>query len=303
MRLRPLVALAATLAAVGCADAETTRPVVRDPLAPYPATGVTRDIALSVKPVKWEVGVGAVYDGLGYDGQIPGPLIEVNAGDRVRVTLDNQDDAPHSVHTHVVKFASASDGTAESVVAPGETKTVEWDAVYAGSFPYHDHADEAEGIALGLFGMLVVHAPDEEKANEQIVVLADFEPKQYDQLPGVADPDSGVISDAGVYHGGHQYMHTINGRAYEDGVPPFHGKVGQRTRWRVVSIGQEFHTWHVHGHRWLGADNRPTDNVDLGPGMYTTFEFIEDNPGDWLVHCHVPTHMEGGMMATYAVEP
>ena len=42
--------------------------------------------------------------------------------------------------------------------------------------------------------------------------------------------------------------------------------------------------------------------VLLGPGMYTTFEFVEDKAGEWLVHCHVPNHMEGGMMARYIVE-
>ena len=46
-----------------------------------------------------------------------------------------------------------------------------------------------------------------------------------------------------------------------------------------------------------------TDNVQLGPGMYTTFEFLEDNPGKWPVHCHVPSHMEGGMIADYVVTP
>lgn len=97
-------------------------------------------------------------------------------------------------------------------------------------------------------------------------------------------------------------MHTINGKAYEDGVPPFRAKVGDLVRWRVVSIGQEFHTWHIHGHRWLAADGTVTDNVALGPGMYTTFEFNEDAAGSWLVHCHVPAHLEGGMMARYIVE-
>jgi manganese oxidase len=59
----------------------------------------------------------------------------------------------------------------------------------------------------------------------------------------------------------------------------------------------------IHGHRWVDASGQITDNVQLGPGMYTTFEFQEDNPGTWLVHCHVPDHMEGGMRAEYVVSP
>ncbi|MEO7331372.1 MAG: multicopper oxidase domain-containing protein [Minicystis sp.] len=300
---RSIPLLLAALACAGCSESEESKAVERDPLAPYPATGVTKTIDLSVKDTLWEVGPGAVYQAVAYNGQIPGPPIEVNAGDHVTIHLTNKASKPYSIHTHVVKFTKGNDGTDDDVVQPGKSKDYEWDAVFAGTFPYHDHANEAEGIKLGLFGMLIVHAPDELPANEHLVVLSDFDPMEYKTLPGVADPVTGEFPDAGTYRGGHEYMHTINGKAYEDAVPPFTGKVGDLSRWRVVSIGQEFHTWHIHGHRWLDASKQLTDNVELGPGLYTTFEFHEDNPGDWLVHCHVPNHMEGGMMARYIVSP
>ncbi len=293
---RSLLLLFAAAALTGCSGK-------RDPLEPYPATGVTREINFTVEEILWEVGPGAIYKGLGYNGQIPGPPIDVDAGDHVVIRLTNNTSEPHSIHTHVVKFSSDNDGTHDSVVPPGETKTVEWDAVFAGTFPYHDHGEEAHGVTLGLFGALIVRAPDEKPANEHIVVLADFDQGEYQSLPGVADPVTGEFPDAGTYHGGHQYMHTINGKGYEDAIPPFKGKVGDLQRWRVVSIGREFHTWHIHGHRWLDASGALTDNVQLGPGTYTTFEFEEDNPGDWLVHCHVPDHMEGGMITQYVVSP
>jgi manganese oxidase len=294
--------LAGVLLFAGAACAPVA-PLERDPLEPYPSTGVTREFDLTVKDVLWEVGPAAIYKATAYNGQVPGPPIEVNAGDHVVIHLKNETKKPHSIHTHVVKFTQENDGTEDSIVPAGETGTVEWDAVFAGSFPYHDHADEAQGITLGLFGMLIVHAPDEEPASEHMVVLADLDQTNFKSLPGVADPETGEFPEGGTYHGGHQYMHTINGKGYEDAVPPFEGKVGELSRWRVISLGGEFHTWHIHGHRWLSGAGELTDNVDLGPGMYTTFEFEEDNPGDWLVHCHVPTHMEGGMMARYTVSP
>ncbi len=34
-----------------------------------------------------------------------------------------------------------------------------------------------------------------------------------------------------------------------ESIPPFTGKVGELSRWRVISIGSEAHTWHIHGHR------------------------------------------------------
>lgn len=288
----------------GCDSSAGGRPegAFQNTGGPYPTTGVTKEFHFTIEEnVKWEVGPGAIYAGIAYDGQIPGPPIEVTAGDHVVIRLTNTASKPHSIHTHVTEFTYENDGVDE-LTDPGATRTYEWDPVFAGTFPYHDHGDEVEGLVRGLFGAVIVHAPDELKATEELVVLADFDQSSYDQLPGIADPVTGLFPEGGTYRGGHEYMHTINGRAYEDAIPPFRAKLGDLVRWRVVSVGQEFHTWHVHGHRWVGADGAFTDNVILGPGMYTTFEFVEDSPGDWLVHCHVPAHMEGGMLTRYIVE-
>ena len=272
----------------------------------YPRTGKTKTFELTVSPFDWEVAPGAIYNAIGYNHAIPGPPIEVDAGDHIVIHLKNEAKEPHSVHTHVVRYTSANDGVTTGVAKPGETITVEWDAVFAGTFPYHDHAmslNEGDGISAGLFGALIVHAPDEPKAaHENVVLLSDFDTSRYKQLPGVGTGDAGP-SDVGEYRGGHQYMHTINGHAYEEWSPHFQAKVGDLVRWRVISIGQEFHTFHVHGHRWLDASGALTDNINLGPGTYATFDWNEDVVGDWLYHCHVPTHMEGGMVGLYSVAP
>jgi FtsP/CotA-like multicopper oxidase with cupredoxin domain len=292
------------LGTFGCSDdieAKAGPTPARDLLKPFPLTGKTKSFDLVVAETEWEVGVGAIFNALTYNGKMPGPVIEVNAGDKVVLRVTNKTSASRSVHTHISEFDQANDGSGESVAKPGETRTFTWDALYAGTFPYHDHGDDTEGgIARGLAGAVVVHAPDEEPANEHIVVLQDLDTSFYKQLPGVADPKTGVISEEGTYRGGHQYMHVFNGKAYMDGIPPFKGKVGERQRWRIVSIGKEFHTFHIHGNRWI-SQGELTDNIQLGPGMYSTFEFIAEAPGHWMVHCHVPDHMEGGMMASFLV--
>jgi FtsP/CotA-like multicopper oxidase with cupredoxin domain len=297
------IAIAAICAGQGCSNEAPAAPA--SPTAKeYPLTGVTKTFDLTVSEFDWEVAPGAIYDAIGYNGAIPGPQIEVNAGDHVVIHLTNKDSSPHSVHTHVVRFPSGSDGVTNGVAQPGQTVTVEWDAVFAGTFPYHDHAGtmgESEGVTAGLFGALVVHAPDEKPAQQlNVVLLSDFDLTRYKLLPGVGMGDAGP-SPIGEYRGGHQYMHTINGRAYEEWSPHFRAKIGERVRWGVISIGREFHTFHVHGHRWTGADGVLTDNINLGPGTYSTFDWIEDNEGDWLYHCHVPDHMGGGMMGLYSV--
>ena len=308
MNPRARVGMAAALVFVVTACSSKTPspapPAVNATAREYPATGVTKTIELTITEFDWSVAPGAIYQAIGYNAAIPGPTIDVTAGDHVVIKLTNKATAPHSVHTHVVRFPNGSDGVTNGVANAGQTVTVEWDAVFAGTFPYHDHAGaegETDGVSAGLFGALVVHAPDEPKAaQENVVLLSDFDLARYKQLPGVGKGDAGP-SDAGVYHGGHQYMHTINGHAYEEWTPHFQAKLKDLVRWRVISIGQEFHTFHVHGHRWVGADGVLTDNVILGPGSYTTFDWTEDNLGDWLYHCHVPAHMEGGMVGLYTV--
>jgi FtsP/CotA-like multicopper oxidase with cupredoxin domain len=43
------------------------------------------------------------------------------------------------------------------------------------------------------------------------------------------------------------------------------------------------------------------DSQILGPSTTLTVEYTEDNPGDWLYHCHVTDHMSGGMVGWYKV--
>jgi FtsP/CotA-like multicopper oxidase with cupredoxin domain len=33
----------------------------------------------------------------------------------------------------------------------------------------------------------------------------------------------------------------------------------------------------------------------------TSFDFVADNPGKWLYHCHVTDHMMGGMVGLYVI--
>jgi FtsP/CotA-like multicopper oxidase with cupredoxin domain len=267
----------------------------------YPPTGRTVTVALTARDVEWEVGPGAIYNAWTYNGTLPGPAIEATAGDDVVIQLTNPTTHPVSIHTHLADFDAANDGAdPPSIARPGESITVRWRLRYAGVVPYHDHSSEA-GARRGLIGAVVVHAPDEPRANEHVVVLSDLDQASFRQLPGVADPRTGVIPDAGTYRGEHQYMHVINGRAYDDAVPAFRGRVGELNRWRVVSIGVEAHTWHLHGQRWLETGGAITDNILLAPGMYNTFDMMPERPGSWMAHCHFPNHMEGGMIARFDV--
>ena len=216
---------------------------------------------------------------------IPGPLIRARVGDRILIHFKNMDTlrhAPHSMHFHGVHYAPSSDGAylpgfsgPDADVLPGHTYTYTLNAGddSAGVWPYHDHSQSMQAsIEGGMYGMLSIlgrhdRAPDRE-----------FE---------VAFVPWG------------KFM-TIDGRAYIGNTPVFHAKVGELVQWDVMALGSDFHTFHVHGHRWE-ADGVSRDTQTVGPAESFRIRWLEDAPGTWLYHCHVEDHMMHGMIGIYRV--
>lgn len=86
----------------------------------------------------------------------------------------------------------------------------------------------------------------------------------------------------------------------------------QRGRSYVLSLVNDtrwHHPIHLHGHafRVLRRNGRPTplrewqDTVLLAPDERAEIAFVADNPGDWMLHCHILEHQSGGMMAVVRV--
>lgn len=62
------------------------------------------------------------------------------------------------------------------------------------------------------------------------------------------------------------------------------------------------HAMHLHGHhfRLLDASGQPgpwRDTVLVAPGETRQVALVADNPGDWLLHCHMLGHAAAGMMS------
>lgn len=69
------------------------------------------------------------------------------------------------------------------------------------------------------------------------------------------------------------------------------------------------HPMHIHGQRFLvlSTNGVKSDNlVWKDTTLIQTGDRVEllvqmDNPGDWVIHCHIPEHMEAGMMSEFKV--
>ena len=94
---------------------------------------------------------------------------------------------------------------------------------------------------------------------------------------------------------------TLDGRAFVGNSPVFRSRVGDVVQWDVMAMGSEHHTFHVHGHRWVARDGRDVDTQTVGPAETFAIRWREEDPGTWLYHCHVESHMAAGMIGTYHV--
>jgi FtsP/CotA-like multicopper oxidase with cupredoxin domain len=86
----------------------------------------------------------------------------------------------------------------------------------------------------------------------------------------------------------------------------------QRNRSYVLTLHNDtawYHPIHLHGHsfRVISRNSRPTprrewqDTVLIPPRERAEIAFVADNPGDWMIHCHILEHQESGMMGVFRV--
>jgi len=220
---------------------------------------------------------------------IPGPLLHMRVGDTLLVHFKNMDTLlhnPHSMHFHGVHYRPSSDGAylpgfsgKDADVKPGQTWTYR---LFAGNdskgvWPYHDHSQSMEdSIAGGMFGMLSILGRHEQAPDREFEVV--FSP------------------------GTKGSFWTIDDRAFVGNTPVFTSRVGQLVQWDVMAMGSDFHTFHVHGHRWIGPGGIPRDTQTVGPAESFRIRWREHDPGTWLYHCHVETHMMAGMIGIYQVK-
>lgn len=106
-------------------------------------------------------------------------------------------------------------------------------------------------------------------------------------------------------------MWTINGVAAmgHDLKPMITLRRGSTALLAIKNETAWYHPMHMHGHsfRVVAQNGKPTkyrewrDTVLIAPRESADVAFVADNPGDWMIHCHVLDHQEGGMMAVIRV--
>ena len=241
-------------------------------LAPYTTSGGVKVFHLTMTAVNWEVSAGHLMEAYTFNGIVPGPVIRINEGDRVRMVVKNDLPISTGVHWHGMILPNEQDGIpglTQNSIDPGQTYTYNWTAVATGTHWYHSHSSGSD-IGRGLYGAL-----------EVVPKNGDF---KYDRDYRL------VIGDTNLGF-------VINGKSYPY-TAPLAARVGERVRIRLVGAGDLSHPFHLHGMTFdvVAQDGIPIkqpqtmDTVLVSAGQ--TFDLIATPtmPGRWLLHCHIFAH-------------
>ncbi|MES2015069.1 MAG: copper oxidase [Pseudomonadota bacterium] len=256
-----------------------------------------KEFHLVAEPVVREIAPGMKARLWGYNGQSPGPTIEVVEGDRVRMFVTNKLPEHTSIHWHGQRLPNGMDGVTgltQPGIEPGKTFVYEFVARRAGTFMYHPHADEMTQMAMGMMGFWVTHPKDHNfmRVERDFCFLL----SSYDIDPGSATPKVNTMTDFNLW--------TFNSRAFP-GIDPMVVAQGDRVRIRVGNLTMTNHPIHMHGHEFVvtGTDGGtvpptarwPEVSVDIGVGQMRALEFTATEAGDWAFHCHKSHHTMNAM--------
>ncbi|MGD9724336.1 MAG: DUF4396 domain-containing protein [Pirellulales bacterium] len=262
--------------------------------------------ALDTSVIRWTILPGITVDAYAFNGQVPGPMIRVREGDQVRIDVTNRLPETTTVHWHGLILPNVMDGPAHITQEPIENGGVyhyEFKVKQSGTYFYHSHDHIDRQQTLGLYGALLidplVRDASVEADHEYTLLLQEWLLRE------------GLTYPAMPMDGGMPNYFTINGRAFP-ATDTIAMRVGETLKVRFVGSSSGFiHPMHIHGGPFQvvavdGQTLRPearymADTINVGPGQRFDVIWKAENPGKWLIHCHIAHHttnnnveMQGG---------
>ncbi|MGI8708807.1 MAG: multicopper oxidase domain-containing protein [Actinomycetota bacterium] len=260
------------------------------PLEPTIEADGTKVFELTADEIKWEIEPGVFKEGMAYNGQIPGPTIGADLGDKVRIVLENGlDNEPTSLHLHGMTLPNDMDGVpgiTQDAILPGDSFNYEFTVRNTGSNMYHSHFMADTQVPKGLLGAFIVADPKDPKVDLDTTMVLNDGPLGF----------------------------TINGKSFPATAPIVASK-GELVRIRYMNEGLQIHPMHLHGipQEVVAKDGHVLDHpymadtVMVAPGERYDVLVKASEVGAWAFHCHILTHAEGaegmfGMVTAMVVE-
>jgi FtsP/CotA-like multicopper oxidase with cupredoxin domain len=280
-----------------------TKGVPNRPLAPTVLPDGTKEFRVTAKVVDWEVEPDKVVKAWAFgptgapdeDYSVPGPLLKVDVGDRVRFVFRNELPQSSGVHFHGMELPNSMDGVpfiTQDPVLPDDEFVYEFVAERSQVSMYHSHHHAEHQVPDGLLGVFQVGD----------VPLPAGRGPVTQQVPMVLN-DAGVI---GL---------SLNGKSFP-ATAPIVAAPGETVEIHYYNEGLLIHPMHLHGlvQTVIAKDGFPvppyeTDTLNVAPGERWTVLVTPrpDQTGVWAYHCHILTHAERddgmfGMVTTFIVQ-
>ncbi|CAN5759974.1 multicopper oxidase domain-containing protein [soil metagenome] len=237
-----------------------------------------------------EVAPGVFFPAWTYNGRVPGPTIRAREGDRVRITLLNPTEHPHSIHFHGFHSAEMDGVPGHGEALAGSNFTYDFIAEPFGTHLYHCHTlPLAQHIQRGLYGGFIVDPkkgrPD---AHEMVMVINAFD-TNFD---------------------GENEIYAVNTVAFAYMVDPIVIKAGELQRAHLINMTEfdPINSLHLHANFFnlfrTGTSLEPqefTDIVSMIQAERHMIEFTYDEPGDFMFHAHQTEFTDLGWMSFFRV--
>ena len=274
----------------------TTTPTITTDIGdlPFELDGDTKVFHLTAHVFQQQIAPDKTIDVWGFNGSAPGPTIQVTQGDRIRVIFRNELPEPSSIHWHGFEDRIGYDGMpgiSQEPVKPGESFTYNFTIHQEGTFFYHSHMAMQE--LAGMLGAVIMHprVPYRPHCDKDFVIHL----QEYAVLANQTTPNTMMMEFNWL---------LLNGKA-GPATTPLIVRQGERVRIRFINLGMDHHPMHVHGHTFYTTGTEggripetawwPGNTVLVGVAQARDIEFVADNPGDWMLHCHLPHHMMNQM--------
>ncbi|MDG1265078.1 MAG: multicopper oxidase domain-containing protein [Ilumatobacter sp.] len=265
----------------------------------------TKRFELTAEVIPWEVSPGEFVEAWAYNGQVPGPYIKLDVGDRVQIELTNLTPMGTDIHWHGIHTPNDQDGVSpytQDPIGTGETFTYEFDAEDPAIGMYHAHLHSQTSVINGMFAAFQIgdNPLPYGKTISGVTIPQDLEPAFETPM---------VLNDAGTIG------LTLNGKSF----PATEPIVIDENEWGVIHYyneGLTAHPMHLHQFPQLvyAKDGIPLDNpywadtINVAPGERYSVLFNADTVGTWVFHCHILTHVERtegmfGMVTAMIVNP
>jgi len=280
----------------------STGPEVK-PLVP----DAVKEIRLDTSHKIIEVAPGVRFSAWTFGDQVPGPILRVKVGDRVKFSMTNRSDeaapgvritAAPMMHSMDFHSAMVSPQDKYRSIAPGQTMSFEFTPNYPGVFMYHCGTPMVlEHIASGMYGMMIVEPRDgyPTKVDREYAVIQselytklDPEHRKVDGVPLYVLDGDRVRSKSPTYT-------VFNGRYNGFVEKPLVAKPGERVRLFVLNVGpSNTSSFHVVGtifdRVWIDGnpDNqmRGMQTVLLGSSSAAIVEFYVPEAGSYVMVDH-----------------